>query len=324
MTSKKSPPEVSTTSEQANLLCTLPRTTLLSKPAMGRQQLQQHHTGYQPVVDLCTTSTPSMQVTVNPYSYGMLASSNNCDTDNESQYASVVYASSPQAPVRSTTNSRFNTRLASNTMSPGGRNQAYLSPQLARLNSTLRSNNGSPVHNRYHNSAMSSTTTLSTCLSPRSGRYEPALESYDQANHHVYCEIPMSSSKQLDRLRLQQQLRAKLRQQNNPSSLDNNETEFFEDSTQCDLHNISDLSDDEVNQLQSTTTFSELSFQQQHSNNCSPKHYSRRLNNTGSPLASSHNSRKSQSRKAHQHLLSPPPLKSRTTDPMSQLPATDV
>lgn len=307
MTSKKSPPEVSTTSDQANLLCTLPRTTLLSKQAMGQQQ----RTGYHPVADLCTT-TPSMQVTVNPYSYGMLATSNNCDTDNESQYASVVYSPSPVAAAR-TTNSRFNSRLNSNTMSP--RNQAYLSPQLARLNSTLRSNNGSPVHNRYHNSAMSSTTTLSTCLSPRSGRYEAQQALEDQANH-VYCEIPLSSSKQLDRLRLQQQLRAKLRQHNNPSSLDN-ETEFFEDSctTQCDLHNISDLSDDEVNQQ----TFSELSFQ--HSNNCSPKHYPRRLNNA-SP-GSSHNSRKSRAAKAaHQH-LSPPPLKSSRAT-MSQLPATDV
>ena len=64
---RKSPPEANITSEQANLLCTLPRTTLLSKPPTAPR------TGYHPVPTAPTDSQiymgpPSMQVTVNPYS----------------------------------------------------------------------------------------------------------------------------------------------------------------------------------------------------------------------------------------------------------------
>ncbi len=318
---KKSPPEVSTTSEQANLLCTLPRTTLLSKAPLSHQQ----RTGFQPM-DMPPNSTPSMQVTVNPYSYtGLPLLPNSCDTpmDNEesNHYASVVYSSSP-------TMSR---RLATSRGRPG--HQAYLSPQLARLNTTLRptnschSANGSPVH-RYHNqsSVVSSTTTLSSYLSPRSGRY-PINEaaagpppSYDPSLHHVYCEIPVTSSsglnnKQLDRLRHKSKMRP------NHSSLTDEADFYGEDTTQCDLHNISDLSDDE---LQQQTSFSELSFHSKHSG--SPKHYpgassrQSRLNN-GSP---SHKKRaKESSRQHHQH-LSPPPLKCHTKEQMSLLPATDV
>ena len=304
MKNKKNPHEANTSSEETSLLCTLPRTTLLSKP-MGSQP----RTGYQPV-DLCpTTTTPSMQV--NPYSYGMQINNPSCDTDPE--YASVLYSSSPTI-ARHTRLVQGN--RAQYTMSP--RSQNYLSPQLARLNSTLRqpssSANGSPVH-RYHASAMSSTTTLSTCLSPRSGRYqlsdtsELPNASYDPNLHHVYCEIPMFSKH-----RLQQHLRSKLRQ--HPSSL-TDETEFYEDTT----HNISDLSEDEYGMPQ----MSELSFQSgsKHSTN-SPKHYPRRqqLLNNGSP---SHNNKKRAATASNRHHhLSPPPLKSHTKDSMSQLPATDV
>ena len=180
-----------------------------------------------------------------------------CDTDTE--YASVVYSSSPTMARRNLMNpgSRFNSQYSCLTPRPAGQQQTtYLSPQLARLNSTLRpsvhhtltSANGSPVHRQ---SAMSSTTTLSTCLSPRSGRYPLSSEAempnltYADPNgiqNHVYCEIPVSQhqNKQPGLRMIQNQLRNKLRQHHQ-----NDETEFYEDTTQCDLHNISDLSDDE-------------------------------------------------------------------------------
>ena len=112
---------------------------------------------------------------------------------------------------------RLNSQQYTSLSPRPGQPQSYLSPQLARLNSTLRpatshltSANGSPVHRQ---SAMSSTTTLSTCLSPRSGRY-PLSEaelppgggvshpiqsglSYDPSvQNHVYCEIPVSNNSQ--------------------------------------------------------------------------------------------------------------------------------
>lgn len=276
----------------------------------------------------------SMQVTVNPYStttgYG---TPTHCDTDTE--YASVVYSSSPTMARRNLMNpgTRFNSQYSSLSPRPVGHQTTYLSPQLARLNSTLRpsahtlnSANGSPVHRQ---SAMSSTTTLSTCLSPRSGRY-PLSEaempnlSYDpNVQNHVYCEIPVSQhqNKQPGHRMLQNQLRNKLRQQQQ-----HDETEFYEDTTQCDLHNISDLSDDEQ------WSFS-TKVQQQHSScSSSPKHFpnsSRTASqrqliggppNNGSP---SHNNKKPKRFQHSQH-LSPPPLKQSTKDQMSQLPATDV
>ena len=364
---KKSPPEGNISSGPNSLLCTLPRTTLLSKaqPAHQLSATTMQRTTYNPMGMACpNTTTQSMQVTVNPYStYTPLMTQNNpllppntplipqstiCDTDSESQYASVVY-SSPTMTRRP----RFNPGQSySTTLSQGSRTQSqgqqgsYLSPQLARLNHTLRpplSANGSPVHQRQ--SAMSSTSTLSTCLmSPRSGRFNTEdsigqypnttregtqqYPSYDPNLHHVYCEIPLSASKQqqMDRIRLQQQLRSKLfKHQTNQSSLTDENTEviYTEDLTQCDFNNISDLSDDE---FQNHTTFSDLSFQtnSKHSNN-SPKHYNQqkvsRLSERSSP---GHVIKKRGAFKQNQHVLSPPPLKNHTKDQISQLHATDV
>merc|ERR1712223_298636 len=137
---QRSPPEANTTSEQASLLCTLPRTTLLSKPPTVPR------TGYHPVPTATDspiytgTGPVSMQVTVNPYStttgYG---TPTHCDTDTE--YASVVYSSSPTMARRNLMNpgSRVNSQYSCLTPRPAGQQQTtYLSPQLARLNSTLR------------------------------------------------------------------------------------------------------------------------------------------------------------------------------------------
>ena len=242
-------------------------------------------------------------------------------------------------------------------VSGGGGQHTYLSPQLARLNSTLRpsahaitsSTNGSPVHRQ---SAMSSTTTLSTCLSPRSGRYplseaecitQPHSNShgtYDQ--NHVYCEIPVNpNNSQIKRVEqpgnpatglrlIQHQLqRGKLRQQETA------ETElFYEDTTQCDLHNISDLSDDEQQ-------WSFSANKTPHSISNSPKHFPvnssrnqrQQLNNSISSPGHINNKKQQRTpnrfQQHHQHVsthLSPPPLKQNSTkvDQMSQLPATDV
>ena len=250
---------------------------------------------------------------------------------------------------------RFNSSSQYTSLSPRPGQHTYLSPQLARLNSTLRpsahtmitsgaltSANGSPVHRQ---SAMSSTTTLSTCLSPRTGRYplseaeigglQSGLTYFEQQpniQNHVYCEIPVSqnnsqhqsqNNKQSTGLRLmqQQQLRTKLRQQQDLEA-----AEFYEDTTQCDLHNISDLSDDEQ------WSFSNTKVQHSSAAN-SPKHFpnstktqipntlstQRQQFNNGSP---SHNNKKPK-RFVNQR-LSPPPLKQSTKDKMSQLPATDV
>lgn len=64
---RKSPPEANTTSEQANLLCTLPRTTLLSKPPTA-QRTDYHPVPTAPMDSQIYMGPPSMQVTVNPYS----------------------------------------------------------------------------------------------------------------------------------------------------------------------------------------------------------------------------------------------------------------
>jgi hypothetical protein len=64
---RKSPPEANTTSEQANLLCTLPRTTLLSKPPTA-PRTDYHPVPTAPMDSQIYMGPPSMQVTVNPYS----------------------------------------------------------------------------------------------------------------------------------------------------------------------------------------------------------------------------------------------------------------
>ena len=64
---RKSPPEANTTSEQANLLCTLPRTTLLSKPQTA-PRTDYHPVPTAPMDSQIYMGPPSMQVTVNPYS----------------------------------------------------------------------------------------------------------------------------------------------------------------------------------------------------------------------------------------------------------------
>jgi hypothetical protein len=167
------------------------------------------------------------------------------------------------------------------------------------------------------------------------GGLQSGLTYFEQPNiqNHVYCEIPVSTpnsqhqsqNKQQStglRVMQQQQLRTKLRQQQ-----DSEAAEFYEnDTTQCDLHNISDLSDDEQ------WSFSTTKVQQNSSAANSPKHFpnstktqiplhstQRQQFNNGSP---SHNNKKPK-RFVNQR-LSPPPLKQSTKDKMSQLPATDV
>ena len=291
---KRDPPEGSSSySEQDNLLCTLPRTTLPKLAPRGIQQQQQQ--------DFC----PSMQVTVNPYSsFGLTATNNtNCDTDSESQYASVVYASP-------TAHRRLNTNRDRSSY------RSHLSPQVTRVTtSTMRlppSMNGSPVHR----SQMSSTTTLSTCLSPRSIRSEyppiipgsPIVPGYDPNLHHVYCEIPLPCKPPPRPL-----IKGKIRHGAGSSQL-TDETELYgEDTTQCDLRYISDLSDDDQHELTSCS---------------SPKHYPRQHHipresrsqhlGGGSPSKGKQRHRRGQ--------FQPPPLSlssTKDTD-MTQLPTTDV
>lgn len=276
-----------TSSEQDSLLCTLPRTTL---PKLA---------------PLRHTTTPSMQVTVNPFSGAICdmttttkaASSQLMMHQPESEYASVVYSSPTN--IR-----RFNRLQYSSTLSSSSRSPQ----QLTRLRPNLSS---SATSSPAHRSIVSSTTTLSTCISPRSGRYldveqqpvNPYQQHYNNADHHhIYCEIPLNSNK--DRLR---NLRSNHGGRFAAASRGgcSEDAEFFgEDATQCDLHNISDLSDDEHGQ---TTTFSELSSM--HSSpirsNFGPR---RHLIQQGSP------------KKRVTRNLAPPPLK----HDMSQLPATDV
>jgi hypothetical protein len=186
---KRDPLEDNSTSEQGNLLSTLPRTTLSIPPATG------YPSAASPKVLPPISHTPSMPV--NPYSYHSV----NCDSE-ESTYASVVYASP--------TNSRRYPKYSSTL-------KYHLSPNL--------STRMSPVHKNV--STLSSTTTLSTCLSPRSMRYTTEeVPAYDPQLHHVYCEIP-----QVPHRVPTQKFRCGTK----------NETELFEDTS----HNISDLSDDE-------------------------------------------------------------------------------
>ena len=77
---KRDPLVDNSTSEQGNLLSTLPRTTLSIPPATG------YPSAASPKVLPPISHTPSMPV--NPYSYHSV----NCDSE-ESTYASVVYAS---------------------------------------------------------------------------------------------------------------------------------------------------------------------------------------------------------------------------------------
>ena len=286
-------------SEQDNLLCTLPRTTLPKLVPPRVTQVPQ---------DFCQ----STQVTVNPYNtFGLTATpiNSNCDTDTESQYASVVYASP-------TAHRRLNSRANYNRSHP-------LSPQVTRMNpgGTLRPAGSSSIHGSpIHRSQMSSTTTLSTCISPRSLRSEypmPAPTGYDPNLHHVYCEIPLPTKLPPSRPNF---IKNKLRNAGGGSgaivaghpgsSVTTDETELYgEDTTQCDLHYISDLSDDEP-----------LSCPQ------SPRHY---------PYQSGNGSRQQQpphligspskSSSKRQRRFQPPPLKASSGVALAdQLPATDV
>ena len=188
---KRDPLVDNCTSEQGNLLSTLPRTTLSIPPATG------YPSGSPKVLPpIISSHTPSMQV--NPYSYH---SNVNCDSE-ESTYASVVYAS----PTQSRRYPKYSSTL-----------KYHLSPNL--------STRMSPVHKNV--STLSSTTTLSTCLSPRSMRFTTEeVPTYDPQLHHVYCEIP-----QVPHRVPTQKFRCGTK----------NEADLFEDTS----HNISDLSDDE-------------------------------------------------------------------------------
>ena len=299
---KKDPLEGSSSySEQDNLLCTLPRTTL---PKLAPRVTQP--------ADFC----PSMQVTVNPYSSfsgsgGMMTATpppTNCDTDSESQYASVVYAS-PTAQ-----------RRAFNNRPPNYR--SHLSPQVSRVPASTMmrappSINGSPLHR----SQMSSTTTLSTCLSPRSIRSDYPIPNYDPNLHHVYCEIPLPCKPPPRPL-----LKGKMRGSGAGASSLTDETEMYgEDTTQCDLRYISDLSDDDNDQLSCS----------------SPKHFPGRTGPRNSHLLGSPSKGKQRQRRqgGGPGQFQPPPLSlaalaasskevttgatPNTTD-FTQLPATDV
>lgn len=215
-----------------NLLCTLPRTTLQRRPANSAltttPALARSQAGHQSGLQL-HPEQPST-VTVSPYDTALACPGpdrliiNGCDTDDssDSQYASVANLPSPiskrrhqqqqqqhQPPNYYTTN-----RLQPSRQSQPQRNP-YISPQLSRLTSTLRSYGYNPMETCSNSSACSSpqrtvmtnlsssSTTVSSAQlgSPHiffNGRYMQDNNSVcgpmtDSSNlGHVYCEIPAS------------------------------------------------------------------------------------------------------------------------------------
>ena len=141
----------------------------------------------------------------------------------------------------------------------------------------------------------------------------PGPTGYDPNLHHVYCEIPFPTKLPPSRPNF---IKNKMRNAGSGgaiggpgSSVTTDETELYgEDTTQCDLRYISDLSDDEP-----------LSCPQ------SPRHY---------PYQSGNGSRQQQpppphligcspSKSKRQRRFQPPPLKA-SAAAADQLPATDV
>lgn len=222
---------------QDNLLCTLPRTTLQRRPANSAHRPTTPKLGGRPSGPRPLHEQQSM-VTVNPYDVNLSGGVdgiilNGCDTDDssDSQYASVANLPSPTSHKRPLQQQQhyYTTRLQPTRQShqqeqlqqrQGGNRNPYVSPQLSRLTSTLRSygynpmetcsnssNCSSPQRTALTNLSSSSTTVSSAQLgSPyhflgsrfhhqNDGNSEilPNTEStmLGHETSHVYCEIPI-------------------------------------------------------------------------------------------------------------------------------------
>ena len=222
---------------QDNLLCTLPRTTLQRRPANSAHRPTTPKLGVRPSGPRLLHEPQSM-VTVNPYDVNLsggvdMTMLNGCDTDDssDSQYASVANLPSPTSHKRPLQQQHYyTTRLQPTRQShqqeqlqqrQGGSRNPYVSPQLSRLTSTLRSygynpmetcsnssNCSSPQRTALTNLSSSSTTVSSAQLgSPYhflGGRFHhqndgnseilPNTESTmlgHETSSHVYCEIPI-------------------------------------------------------------------------------------------------------------------------------------
>jgi len=222
---------------QDSLLCTLPRTTLQRRPANSAHRPTTPKLGGRPSGPR-PLHEPQSMVTVNPYDVNLSVDGtmlNGCDTDDssDSQYASVANLPSPTSHKRPLQQQQqqhyYTTRLQPTRQShqqeqlrQGGSNRnPYVSPQLSRLTSTLRSygynpmetcsnssNCSSPQRTALTNLSSSSTTLSSAQLgSPYhflGGRFHhqndgnseilPNTESTmlgHETSSHVYCEIPI-------------------------------------------------------------------------------------------------------------------------------------
>ena len=222
-----------------NPLCTLPRTTLQRRPAnsgqpttpkLGRSQ------GGLSGPRLLPEQQQSM-VTVNPYDTNLIEERlmlNGCDTDDssDSQYASVANLPSPTSHKRLPQQQhqqqphQQSNYYTTNRLQPArqshhltGTRNPYVSPQLSRLTSTLRSYGYNPMETCSNSSACSSpqrtaltnlsssSTTVSSAQlgSPHhflgsrfhhsndtNSELGPNTESTMLGHEpsHVYCEIP--------------------------------------------------------------------------------------------------------------------------------------
>ena len=316
--SKLSHSSPSQTTAQDNLLCTLPRTTLQRRPAHSAQkttpQLGRSQAGHPTGPRLPHEPQPPSTVTVSPYDTGLACSGlnglNGCDTDDssDSQYASVANLPSPASSKRLAQQQhqqqqQHQNYYTTNRLQPSRQSQhqtvhrnPYVSPQLSRLTSTLRSYGYNPMDTCSNSSACSSPQrTILTNLSSSSttvssaqlgsphlfygGRFQTDFNHSDSGPimdptnlGHVYCEIPAASPRMLqssstgnyDNVRWQTQVPVRggrfNRQQHQQQhqqlqhlprfcrETDEDETVTFGDDTVCDLHDVSDLSDDEFQQ----------------------------------------------------------------------------
>ena len=283
-----------------SLLCTLPRTTLQRRPASSAQ----------PTTPKLGRSGPRLlpeqqqsMVTVNPYDTNLAEGLmlNGCDTDDssDSQYASVANLPSPTShkrlpqqhpPQHSNyyTTNRLQPARQSHHLS-GSRNP-YVSPQLSRLTSTLRSYGYNPMETCSNSSACSSpqrtaltnlsssSTTVSSAQlgSPHlflGSRFQHSADTNSELGpntestmlghepSHVYCEIPASriptnsGTGNYDNVRWPTQSRGRYWQPPPPPpkycrETDEEETATYGEDTVCDLQNVSDLSEDDQHHQQ--------------------------------------------------------------------------
>ena len=228
--------------QQDNLLCTLPRTTLQRRPAnSAHRQTAPRCQAALPSAPSGPRPHPELQqsmVTVNPYDINGIDEMmlNGCDTDDssDSQYASVANLPSPTSHnkrhLQQQQQHYYTTRQQPSRQSQQQQQQRlgtasrnpYVSPQLSRLTSTLRSygynpmetcsnssNCSSPQRTVLTNLSSSSTTVSSAQLgSPYhfvGSRFQHQMDGvYESGPHqtestmlghepsHVYCEIPAS------------------------------------------------------------------------------------------------------------------------------------